>query len=318
MATQIQLRRDTEGDWNDANPVLAEGEVGLILDADEKIVGAKVGNGASAWVALETHLPLLSGVANALEDAGGVTESGVPVNNVEGNHTFLLKGLASQNSKVLGVADSDGTVKFSVDKDGNVISAGTTTLTGGVSGDINLLTGALQVAGNTSMQIMQIVNGVQADGSSTYYKSGAVDATVGWVLGASVTITPKSTSSKIIIVGDIRLTSSYLTGGGNSEYIAGHTAALVVGNTNAYSTVHNGTIVPYTWKQSIMGVSTGAVEVDAWLYKNTTWFKVLSPSTTSELCYDIVFGSQYDGSGKHITYAYPEEAASDLYAIEIL
>ena len=51
MADLIQLRRDTEERWRTINPILAEGEVGLILDN----VGFKIGDGVNNW----NDLPLL-------------------------------------------------------------------------------------------------------------------------------------------------------------------------------------------------------------------------------------------------------------------
>ena len=52
MATtrqRIKLRRDTAANWTAANPVLAAGEIGYETDTKQ----AKVGNGSSAWTALE-------------------------------------------------------------------------------------------------------------------------------------------------------------------------------------------------------------------------------------------------------------------------
>lgn len=43
--TKIQLRRGDAADWTDANPTLAEGEVGLELDTGK----FKFGDGATAW-----------------------------------------------------------------------------------------------------------------------------------------------------------------------------------------------------------------------------------------------------------------------------
>ena len=45
MTTQIQLRRDTAANWAAANPVLAEGEIGM----DMTVNAFKVGDGSSAW-----------------------------------------------------------------------------------------------------------------------------------------------------------------------------------------------------------------------------------------------------------------------------
>jgi hypothetical protein len=45
VTTQIQLRRDTSANWSSANPVLAEGEIGM----DMTVNAFKVGDGVSAW-----------------------------------------------------------------------------------------------------------------------------------------------------------------------------------------------------------------------------------------------------------------------------
>lgn len=49
MATRIQIRRDTEANWNLYNPILAEGELGLNLDNGKM----KLGNGTQTWLQLE-------------------------------------------------------------------------------------------------------------------------------------------------------------------------------------------------------------------------------------------------------------------------
>jgi hypothetical protein len=48
MAVQIQLRNDTAAAWTAANPVLAQGEMGIENDTDL----FKVGNGLNAWADL--------------------------------------------------------------------------------------------------------------------------------------------------------------------------------------------------------------------------------------------------------------------------
>lgn len=52
MSNKLQLRRDTAANWEAANPVLAQGEIGLILDDYGKVVGEKIGDGKTAWTAL--------------------------------------------------------------------------------------------------------------------------------------------------------------------------------------------------------------------------------------------------------------------------
>lgn len=54
MSNKLQLRRDTAENWESANPVLAQGEIGLILDENGKTTGQKIGDGVTEWKKLET------------------------------------------------------------------------------------------------------------------------------------------------------------------------------------------------------------------------------------------------------------------------
>jgi hypothetical protein len=49
MAVQIQLRNDTATNWTSANPVLAQGEMGVELDTGL----FKLGNGVDNWADLD-------------------------------------------------------------------------------------------------------------------------------------------------------------------------------------------------------------------------------------------------------------------------
>lgn len=48
MAVQIQLRNDTATNWTTANPILAQGEMGVELDT----LKFKLGDGINTWTAL--------------------------------------------------------------------------------------------------------------------------------------------------------------------------------------------------------------------------------------------------------------------------
>ena len=48
MAVQIQLRRGTASAWTAANPILADGEIGIESDTDL----FKIGDGSTAWASL--------------------------------------------------------------------------------------------------------------------------------------------------------------------------------------------------------------------------------------------------------------------------
>ena len=53
MAVQIQLRNDTAANWTSANPVLAQGELGIESDTGK----VKLGDGSTAWSSL-SYAPL--------------------------------------------------------------------------------------------------------------------------------------------------------------------------------------------------------------------------------------------------------------------
>lgn len=57
MAVQIQLRNDTAANWTSANPVLAQGEMGIELDTGL----FKLGNGTDNWADLD-YAPLSGAV----------------------------------------------------------------------------------------------------------------------------------------------------------------------------------------------------------------------------------------------------------------
>ncbi len=54
---QIQFRRDTTTNWESVNPVLLDGEMGLVTDSESGTVSFKVGDGQTYW----NDLPVVSG-----------------------------------------------------------------------------------------------------------------------------------------------------------------------------------------------------------------------------------------------------------------
>ena len=65
MADLIQLRRDTLENWQKYNPILSEGELGLILD-DNETKQFKIGDGVRAW----NDLPYIGFNGNIFENLG--------------------------------------------------------------------------------------------------------------------------------------------------------------------------------------------------------------------------------------------------------
>lgn len=71
MSITIQLRRDTAANWTAANPVLAQGEVGIETDTSK----AKFGNGATAWNSLAYWNPS-GGFTNPMTTLGDMIYGG--------------------------------------------------------------------------------------------------------------------------------------------------------------------------------------------------------------------------------------------------
>ena len=83
MATKIQMRRDTAANWQKANPVLMEGEMGLVLD-DPQLY--KVGDGVHAWNDIPMH-----GFNGNISQTTGSNENAVMSQKIVSN---LLRGEA--------------------------------------------------------------------------------------------------------------------------------------------------------------------------------------------------------------------------------
>ena len=96
MAKQIQIRRDTAANWTAANPVLAQGEIGIELDGlGTPLVLQKIGNGVTAWDSLPYQ-----------ESGGGVeTVSGEGVDNTDPENPIL----SFPNPSDIGLGNVDNT-----------------------------------------------------------------------------------------------------------------------------------------------------------------------------------------------------------------
>jgi hypothetical protein len=122
MSVQIQIRRGNAIDWTNANPILAQGEIGFELDTNK----IKIGNGSTAWNSLS-----YSGlVASDLNDY-------LKINNVLGTANEIEISVSS-GSLTIGLPST-----INADTSGNAATAtklATTraiTLTGDVTGTAN-------------------------------------------------------------------------------------------------------------------------------------------------------------------------------------
>lgn len=98
MATLIQFRRDTAANWTSENPVLAEGEMGVVTDTGLY----KIGNGLDNWNTLTAAT--LTGTATAL-DMNQTTDPGAAP---AGHATIYAKAIAGRAMlKIVGPSGLD-------------------------------------------------------------------------------------------------------------------------------------------------------------------------------------------------------------------
>lgn len=92
MAVQIQFRRGTAAAWTAANPILADGEMGIESDTDQ----FKVGDGLTAWTSLAY------GGLQGTAGTNGTNGQGVPTGGSTGQ--ALLKASGTNYDTVWGQA----------------------------------------------------------------------------------------------------------------------------------------------------------------------------------------------------------------------
>jgi hypothetical protein len=87
MAKQIQIRRDTAANWTAANPVLAQGEIGIELDGlGTSTVLQKIGDGVTAWDSLPYQESGGGGAVDSVNGKVGVVvldKSDIGLGNVD-------------------------------------------------------------------------------------------------------------------------------------------------------------------------------------------------------------------------------------------
>lgn len=129
MATtrqRIKLRRDTAANWTAANPVLAAGEVGYETDTKQ----AKVGNGSSAWSALEyapwNRNPTLQSIQLLTSGGGSADAPGkVAWNPAEGTlDVALLNGVVNQVGQEVQILCRNSASTATIQNGGGVMFAG--------------------------------------------------------------------------------------------------------------------------------------------------------------------------------------------------
>ena len=151
MANKIQVRRDTAANWTSTNPTLSQGEIGFETDTYK----IKIGNGSSAWTALEyfsaAGLSAAQGLTFVGDDSTGTRISDGETIKIAGAGTvttamsgdvLTITGTAS-GSNILTVVGDDST-GVTLNSGETLKVAGGTGITTAVSGDTLTITGVPQ------------------------------------------------------------------------------------------------------------------------------------------------------------------------------
>lgn len=239
-----------------------------------------------------------------------------PVKADSGSDTSLtVQRIGSQTGHLQKWIDESSATLASVDKDGNASFVGSTasgnasiggtlgvtgasTLTGGISGNLNILSGALQYAGTNTLQILQIVEAANQSTVSTLSHGGIRLA------DKKITIQPKKSDSKIIFVYDGSVVINLLTSLGVSNNL-GFICRVLRGATGAADTFVSSSgidslfLKQVSWKNSINpSAGTLAYASSAQLGFSNSGVFMLSETfdTSTPMVIDLAFSSLLGGS----------------------
>jgi hypothetical protein len=218
--------------------------------------------------------------------AGGVTGAMAATGAVSG--TTITGSGAISGTTITGSAGITGTT-------------GTFSSDVGVTGDLNLVTGALQYAGVAAMSLRQVVSGTFS--GSEHVITSTTDH---MVYGLSTTITPKSTSSVLVVVWKPRINNVATT-----TTTVGHVAYISTGNTAAAGAIGDGTLVPYSHDLNIHTFDDSGT--DNVFHNSSTNVTIHSPATTSAITYDVVVRAYGSGTSSR---CYPTAGSSAMWILE--
>lgn len=213
MAVRIQMRRGTTSDWNTADPILNEGEIGYNTTLGQ----IKIGDGTTAWSSLDymvTDAELTTSLGNYIE----LTEKGA----------------------VNGVAE--------LDSNKNVLTASSVIFEGATTNSYQTTITVVEPTQDATITVPNVTGNMITSGDTGTVTNAMLAGSIAneKLSNSGITINgiPVALGGSISIAGDIEGVSAGtgLTGGGTSGTVTLNVDTTVVATTNNTLTLSNKTI----------------------------------------------------------------------------
>jgi hypothetical protein len=283
MAAVIQVKRGSASSWTSANTVLAAGEIGFETDTKKM----KVGDGSTAWTSLgyATADGDITGVTAGTGLSGGGTSGGVTLNLA--TPVSATNGGTAQTTYATGdllyASAADTLSKRTIGSTGQVL-----TVSGGVPA------WAAPAAGGKVLQVVSATTTTETTVTSSTFGDS----------GLSASITPSSSSSRILILTNQVLRISRTSSNGKIGRIRlNRDSTPISSNTDG---------------SEMLGIEVAANSGQNIVLASGFAYTFLdSPSTTSAITYKTQICTQVGSGAQDTTIAQFNQSRGSIVLLEI-